>query len=45
MVSQLADVLLAKPCKLLMCGFGAGLAWSSVYVETDSIKVLPVIEY
>lgn len=44
MVSELRGPLEKKSCKLLLCGFGAGLAWSSVFIETKKILILPVIE-
>lgn len=44
MVTQIRQELETKPNKLLMSGFGAGLSWGVVYVETPPFKVLPLIE-
>lgn len=44
MISQISKELSDGKNKLLMSGFGAGLSWASVYIETDSIRVLPIIE-
>lgn len=45
MASQIRENIDGKPFKCIMCGFGAGLSWASVYMEAEAIKVLPVIEY
>ena len=29
--------------KLFLCGYGAGLAWANIYIETKNITVLPII--
>lgn len=44
MVTKISEQLRTRRNKLIMCGFGAGLSWASVYVETNSIVVLPLIE-
>ena len=44
MITQLAEQLGEGKKKLVMSGFGAGLSWASVYVETDNVRVLPLIE-
>jgi len=44
MVTRIRQELETKPNKLLMSGFGAGLSWGVVYVETPPFKVLPLIE-
>lgn len=31
--------------KLVLCGFGVGLSWGAVYVESNGIKHLDLIEY
>lgn len=36
-VSECADDLRRKKQKILACGFGTGLAWGSVYFETDNV--------
>jgi 3-oxoacyl-[acyl-carrier-protein] synthase-3 len=42
--TQIGDQLGARPSKLLLCGFGVGLSWGALYVETDQINCLPLIE-
>lgn len=44
MVTRIREALESKSNKLLMSGFGAGLSWGAVYVETRPFKVLPLIE-
>ncbi|MCR5709038.1 MAG: ketoacyl-ACP synthase III [Bacteroidales bacterium] len=44
MVTRIADELQTRRNKLLMSGFGAGLSWAAVYMETEPFKVLPLIE-
>ena len=34
-----------KKQKTLACGFGTGLAWASVYFETENIACPPIITY
>ncbi|MDX2002139.1 MAG: ketoacyl-ACP synthase III [Chitinophagales bacterium] len=43
-VSQLAQQLINAPAKLVFCGFGVGLSWGSVYLETKGMEILPLIE-
>jgi len=43
-VTELKEKLENKNCKLLLCGFGVGLSWGSVYVETNNLVCLPLIE-
>ncbi len=35
---------LARPTKWSMMGFGVGLSWSGLMVETESLKTLPLVE-
>ena len=35
---------MAKPTKWCMMGFGVGLSWSGLMMETDDILALPVLE-
>jgi len=35
---------LSKPVKLILVGFGVGLAWSSVAVESENIVLCPLVE-
>ncbi|MBL4685014.1 MAG: hypothetical protein JKY37_10520 [Nannocystaceae bacterium] len=35
---------LTKPTKWNLMGFGVGLSWSGLMLETDTIKALPLIE-
>ena len=44
MVNSIAEQLSTKTNKLLMSGFGAGLSWGVVYMETSPFVVLPLIE-
>lgn len=44
MVTQIREKLETGHNKIVMCGFGAGLSWASVYMELDKLKVLPLIE-
>ncbi len=44
MVTKIREELETEPKKLLMSGFGAGLSWAAVYMETNPFKVLPLIE-
>ncbi|MDD4589528.1 MAG: ketoacyl-ACP synthase III [Parabacteroides sp.] len=44
MVTRIREQLESKNNKLLMSGFGAGLSWAAVYIETTPFKVLPLIE-
>lgn len=45
LVSECASVYSQKKQKTLACGFGTGLAWASVYFETDKIVCPDVIIY
>ncbi|MBQ6310494.1 MAG: ketoacyl-ACP synthase III [Bacteroidales bacterium] len=44
MVTRIREDLEGKKNKLLLSGFGAGLSWAAVYLETDPFRVLPLIE-
>ena len=44
MVTRIREELETKKNKLLMSGFGAGLSWAAVYMETEPFRVLPLIE-
>ncbi len=44
MVTKIREQLKNGSNKILMSGFGAGLSWAAVYIETNSIEVLPLIE-
>lgn len=44
MVTRIYEQLKNKRNKMILCGFGAGLSWAAVYIETEKIKVLPLIE-
>lgn len=35
---------LTQPTKWVMCGFGVGLSWSGLAIETDEIVTLPMME-
>ena len=42
MVSQLSDQLSTRKLKLLLSGFGVGLSWGNVILETEKVTVLPM---
>ena len=44
LVSELQNELSTQSLKLGLCGFGVGLSWGSMILETKSICTLPVIE-
>ena len=44
MVTQIAGILREKPQKLLLCGFGIGLSWGTVLIETDGMVVPEITE-
>jgi 3-oxoacyl-[acyl-carrier-protein] synthase-3 len=44
-VSELAEIVRKEKIRFLLNGFGVGLSWGSVVVETDSIVCPDVIEY
>ena len=44
MISRLSEQLGKGKNKLIMSGFGAGLSWASVYMETENVRILPIIE-
>jgi 3-oxoacyl-[acyl-carrier-protein] synthase-3 len=37
MVTRLRRNLITDHCKLITCGFGVGLSWGTIYLETDKI--------
>lgn len=39
-----AEAQLAKPTKWLLLGFGAGLSWSGIALETDHVETAPIVE-
>ncbi len=43
-VSQLKDTVTEGKKSLLLCGFGVGLSWGTVYIETDNLVVPQLIE-
>ncbi|MDE6235481.1 MAG: ketoacyl-ACP synthase III, partial [Muribaculaceae bacterium] len=45
LVTRCADALRNRPCSLLACGFGVGLAWATMNFETESVVITPLIEY
>ena len=44
-VSELQQQITSQNLKLVMCGFGIGLSWGTIYTQTKNIVSLPVIEY
>lgn len=45
LVSELQKQITTQNLKLVMCGFGIGLSWGTMYTESKNIVSLPVIEY
>jgi 3-oxoacyl-[acyl-carrier-protein] synthase III len=43
LVSQLSEQLSTQKLKLLLSGFGVGLSWGNVILETEKVTVLPMI--
>jgi 3-oxoacyl-[acyl-carrier-protein] synthase III len=43
MVTKMSEQL-SRPTKSVLLGFGSGLSWSGVALETDRVAVLPLIE-
>lgn len=44
MTARIREPLLAKPNRLLMCGFGIGLSWGTALVDIDGAKFPELIE-
>ena len=44
MVTQIREQIQSNRNRLVLCGFGGGLSWASVYLEVDNMVVLPLIE-
>lgn len=44
MTTQIRNQLQNEKLKLIACGFGVGLSWGSVYIETDGIVCPELIE-
>lgn len=44
LVTQLSEALTNRPLSLLLSGFGVGLSWGSVLVQTEALVCLPLIE-
>ena len=44
MIVKLHDILPNQKAKVIMSGFGSGLAWGAAYLELDHIVCLPLIE-
>ncbi|MBN9295281.1 MAG: ketoacyl-ACP synthase III [Flavobacteriia bacterium] len=44
LVTELAEKLQSEQLNLLLCGFGVGYSWGSVYLHTSNVKVYPLIE-
>ncbi|MDB5228761.1 MAG: ketoacyl-ACP synthase [Bacteroidota bacterium] len=45
MVSEMGHILKGKKNKLLLSGFGVGLSWGSLCIETNDIFLLPVTDF
>ncbi len=43
MVTRLRQKLISSPCNLITCGFGVGLSWGTIYIETDRIACPEII--
>lgn len=44
MLSRISGDLYAKKNKLVLCGFGVGLSWGTMYFENEPFVCLPLIE-
>ena len=44
-VSQCADDYQQRPMKTIACGFGTGLSWASIYMETENLVIPEVAIY
>lgn len=44
LVSQLSEELRSKPLRLMLSGFGVGLSWGNVILETEKVECLPMIQ-
>lgn len=44
MISEIRDELMNKELELVLCGFGVGLSWGSIYFKTDKIICPQLIE-
>ena len=42
--TKIREQLLHKPAKIVACGFGVGLSWGTVYIETSNIICPELIE-
>lgn len=45
MVTRCAESLNSKPCRMLACGFGVGLAWATMRFYTQNVKVSELVLY
>lgn len=45
MVTRIAEDLNTKDLNLILLAFGVGLTWGCVYIHTDNVICLPLIEY
>ncbi|MCM1452583.1 MAG: ketoacyl-ACP synthase III [Clostridium sp.] len=45
MAARLEAPLSSRPCSLLACGFGVGLAWATLLFDTSPMKVSPITEF
>jgi 3-oxoacyl-[acyl-carrier-protein] synthase III len=45
MISQIRDDLAGNKRKLLLTGFGVGLSWASVILDSDHIVCPELVEY
>ena len=43
MVSEMQSAMKNNKLKILMTGFGVGLSWGSVYIETENIHIPDMI--
>ena len=43
-VTQISKEISTRPLRLLFCGFGVGLSWSSLYLETENVHCAKLLE-
>lgn len=45
MVTRCDAALESRPCHILACGFGVGLAWATMQFQTEGIRISNLVEY
>lgn len=42
-LDKLQSEISTKPLKMIFCGFGVGLSWGAMYIETNNVITTPII--